>query len=90
MKIATINAIIINMTKTTITVMRRLPIPTLDMSPIASPIAKASPKLSVFANLHLAIKLAKANTMNKITPIIAINQSLRKRLKIKVIIAGTT
>ena len=59
------------------------------MSPIASPIAKASPKLSVFANLHLAIKLAKANTMNKITPITAINQSLRKRLKIKVIIAGT-
>ncbi len=74
---------------TRIIVIMSLPIPTLDMSPIASPIAKASPKLSVFANLHLAMKFAKANTMNKIIPIIVINQLLRKMLKTKRIIIGT-
>ena len=71
------------------TVAMSLPIPTLDMSPIASPIAKASPKLSVFANLHLAIKFAKANTINKIIPIIVINQFWRKIPKTNVIITGT-
>ena len=64
--------------------------PTLDMSPIASPIAKASPILSVFANLHLAMKLAKANTINIIILIMVINQSLRNNPKTNTIIAGTT
>ena len=75
---------------TRITVARSLPRPTLDMSPIASPIAKASPKLSLFANLHLAIKFAKANNITKIKLIIVIIQSLRKSPKIKMITAGTT
>ena len=59
---ARINITISKITKITTTVAMSLPSPTLEMSPIASPIAKASPKLSVFANLHLAIKLAKVNT----------------------------
>ena len=46
--------------------------PTLEMSPIASPIAKASPKLSVFANLHSAIVVAKKNTIDMINPSIGI------------------
>lgn len=65
-----------------------LPMPTLDMSPIASPTAKASPNLSVFANLHLAMKFAKANTINKIMLIMVKIQSLRKSPKIKVMTAG--
>ena len=65
-------AMIINIIAITRTTPIILPIPTLDMSPIASPIAKASPKLSVFANLHLAMKFAKANTINKIIAIIII------------------
>ena len=74
-------------TRTTVAI--SLPIPTLDMSPIASPIAKASPKLSVFANLHLAIKFAKANNITNIKLIMAIIQSLRNNPKTKMIIAGT-
>ena len=83
------------MTETTIKIIIKtrtvaiiLPRPTLEISPIASPIAKASPKLSLFANLHLAMKLAKAKTMNKIILIIVINQLLRNNPKTKMIITG--
>ena len=65
-----------------------LPIPTLDMSPIASPTAKASPKLSVFANLHLAMKFAKANTITKIMLIMVRIQSLKINPKTKMMTAG--
>ena len=41
---ARINATITKITKITTTVAIILPTPTLEMSPIASPIAKASPK----------------------------------------------
>ena len=78
----------IAMITTRMTVAISLPIPTLDMSPIASPTAKASLKLSVLANLHLAMKFAKANTISRIMLIMVKIQSLRKSPKTKMIIAG--
>ena len=83
-----INAMITKIMKITRTVAMILPNPTLEISPIASPIANASPKSSVFANLHFAIKLAKANMMIKIILIMVSIQSLRKIPKTKIIIAG--
>ena len=70
---AIIVAIIIPIMSTIRTVARTFNIPTLDISPIASPIAKASPKLSYFAYLHIAINWANANTTTIMNMIMVVN-----------------
>ena len=62
----TIKPTIIERIRKTTRIAKILTIPTLLMSLIASPIFKTAPKLSVSANLQIAIKNANPNMMNNI------------------------
>ena len=71
-------------------VKRTFIIPIFDTSLIASPIAKASAKLSYLANLHTAINSAKAKTIEIITTTIVVKIPLPKRVNNNhAMIAGT-
>lgn len=63
-------------------------IPTLDMSPIASPIAKALPKSSLLANLHCAIIKANENINDNIAPMTVTTQCWNITPKIAVMMIG--
>ena len=63
-------------------------IPTLEISPIASPIESASPISSVLANLHCAITKANEKIILTMNEIIPDNQCWKMIAKIELIIIG--
>ena len=84
----TIKAKINAMMKTIMMNARSFTIPTLEMSPLASPMDRAYPKSSVLANLHWPINAAKAKIIINMAVNKPDNQCWKIIAKIDPIIIG--